>query len=550
MRSLGCVLVFLALAQVINLTAAFFITFLIVMLIMGIDSRVSIILFIFCLAACPVLLAVNSNNRASQMAVWSFYFLAIGLFIQVVRYGKEKWAVSRLEDRMDERLIDEDETSESFMTGVKAVDQAMAFLKENLFSAIGYMIIATFAGNFINYLFNVTSGRLLGRDAYGEFAALLSILMILTVPINSLQAMVAKMVAQFHFVDDQASIREIVVSCLKICIIAAGAAVLIFLVLSRPIAGFLHISQVTPVIVCGLTIAITLLAPVFSGAIQGFQMFIMLGSLFLAYAAVRFVFGWVFIKLGWGVSGAILGGTVSSILMIVVSAFVIRGVFLQERQAKKTRLRGIGRSYLPFILSNGILILLVSLDLVIVKRKFPSSIAGDYACAAFIGKIILYFPSSVGIVIFPKLVEAHVAGEDTRGLLSKGILIVFAGSLLLSAIFLSFPRFTITLLYGAEFIGATSILWIICLAMSGYTVVSILIYYFLATEENRFLLVSLTTCAVLGITAMYIFASTSFQVALFQFFASILFIGASFLRLGGRIFGRRESVADKETPAL
>ena len=70
--------------------------------------------------------------------------------------------------------------------------------------------------------------------------------------------------------------------------------------------------------------------------------------------------------------------------------------------------------------------------------------------------------------------------------------------------------------------------------MSGYTVVNMFIYYFLATEEHRFLLVSLTASAVLGIGAMYLFASSFFQVALIQFILSIALIAACFLRVYGR----------------
>jgi O-antigen/teichoic acid export membrane protein len=243
--------------------------------------------------------------------------------------------------------------------------------------------------------------------------------------------------------------------------------------------------------------------------------------------------------MGWGVSGALLGGALGSMIVLVISVYVIRGVFTRERSDKRLRLRDIGRSYLPFIISNSIFFLLVSIDTIIAKRKFSASIAGDYASAAFLGKIILYFPSSVGIVLFPKLVEAHVTGEDTRRLLRMGILIVLTGSLAISAFFIAFPRFTVTTLYGEEYIGAASILWILSLAMSGYTVVGMFMYFFLATEETRFLIIALTACAVPGILAMYFVASTSFQVALVELIISVLFVTAAFLRVGMMGDGRR-----------
>ena len=546
-RSLLCAASFLVLALVVSLTAAFFITFALVMLLMGLDIRISIVPFMICLAVCPILLAVDRNSGAGTAAVWAYYFLAIALAVQLVRYGWDEWAARRLDKSTDthsaDRRILPAEDKNDTATGVARIGEAASFLRENLFSAIGYMVLATFAGNFLNYLFNVMAGRILGHDLYGEFAALLSVFIIVTVPITSLQAMVAKKVAEFRLADDAGGIREVTVRCLQVCLIAAVVVALVFLVFARSLAGFLHISSLLPVIACGLAVAINIPQPVFYGAIQGFQLFIWLGSLFLGYTVGRFVFGWLFMEMGWEVSGALLGGALSSALTFALSVYVIRGVFRAERPGKRLRLRDLGRSYLPFIISNSIFYLLVSIDTVIAKRKFSSSIAGDYASAAFLGKIILYFPSSVGIVIFPKLVEAHVSRGDTRRLLRMGILIVLTGSLAISLVFIAFPRFTITTLYGEEYIGAASILWILSLAMSGYTVVGMFLYYFLATDETRFLIVALTACAIPGLLAMYFLASTFFQLALVQLVISLSFVVIASLRIGRMSAGRRNEVA-------
>jgi O-antigen/teichoic acid export membrane protein len=520
--SLVCTAFFAVLAFFINFTAAFFLAFTLVMLLTRLDNRISIVLAMFNMAVCPVLLAVGRKNDAGLIAVWAFYFLSIGVFLQLTEFWKEKWKSGRAGNiHMDGEIQGEMKTS--------VMKRAAVFLRENLISAIGYMIAATFAANFLNYLFNVISGRLLGPDGYGEFAALLSIFMILTVPTNSLQAMVAKKIAEYQQTDNMQAMREIAIKCLQICLTTAVIALVVFLVLGRPISKFLHIEHVTPIIACGITVAVTILAPVFYGVVQGLQLFIWLGSIMMAYAAGRFIFGWAFIKLGGGVSGALLGGAISSVLVILIAAWVIRRIFSQEHSAQQIRMRDIGRSFLPFIISGALFLILISADQIIVKRKFSSSIAGDYACAAFIGKIILYFPSSVAIVLFPKFVETHIAGGDIRGLLRRGIYIVMLGSLTLSAFFIAFPKFTVTKLYGAEFVGAASILWVICLAMSSYTIMNMFIYYFLAVEKTGFLLVSLIACVLLGIGAMYLFAVTSFQVALIQFVVGSLFVVAAFI---------------------
>ena len=534
-RTLVCVLTFLVLALLVDLTAACFLTFALVMLLMGLDSRISIVLFMLCLAACAVLLAMDRSERAGQVAVWSYYFLAIGVTCGLVDYGRGKWTEIR--------------RARGEAAETRPESRAGSFLRDNFLSAVGYMIIATFAANFLNYLFNVTAGRLLGRDAYSEFAALLSIFMIITLPTTSLQAMLAKKITEFRMVDDEGSIHEITIRCLQISLIVAAAVALVFLVFNGLLASYLHISGATPVLICGLAMALAVLIPAFYGVFQGYQWFILLGSVFFAYSAGRFVLGWFFIKIGWGVSGALLGGALSSIFVLAISVFVTREILFRRKTAERIRLWEIAKSYMPFILSNGIFLLLVSIDAVIAKRKFSSDIAGDYACAAFLGKMILYFPSSVGVVIFPKLVEAHVARRDTRRLLWKGLLVVLAGSATLSAIFIAFPDFIITKLYGIEFIGAASILWMICLAMSVFTLVGMFIYYFLATEETRFLLMVLTVFTLGGIAAMYIAAATIFQIAMIEFITGTCMLAVFFFRLLRMDDGRGEPAVEEGPPA-
>ena len=100
-RSLACVVVFLVLALVVNLTAAFFLTFALVMLLMGLDSRISIVMFIVTLAACAILLVINRSDDAGQVAVRAFYFLAIGVIVQLVSYSRERLAFGRLDGETD-----------------------------------------------------------------------------------------------------------------------------------------------------------------------------------------------------------------------------------------------------------------------------------------------------------------------------------------------------------------------------------------------------------------------------------------------------------------
>jgi len=83
-RSLAVAAVFILGLFLIGLTPAFFISFFLLFLLMGFDSRVPLGLALLCLLACPFLLIFNSEQGAEQLAIWVFGFLVIGIILQFV----------------------------------------------------------------------------------------------------------------------------------------------------------------------------------------------------------------------------------------------------------------------------------------------------------------------------------------------------------------------------------------------------------------------------------------------------------------------------------
>jgi len=71
----------------------FFFGFIMAIIYWGMDSRVSIALALLCLVSIPVLLTLFNKNIlfqgemwAEQVAVWAYYFLAIGVVRQIFEY--------------------------------------------------------------------------------------------------------------------------------------------------------------------------------------------------------------------------------------------------------------------------------------------------------------------------------------------------------------------------------------------------------------------------------------------------------------------------------
>lgn len=100
---LGIVLIILVLLKLylnFSFESTFFLLFIAVMFIYRLDSRVSIAFGLACLICCPLLLILFNQNimltgeyYAEKFAVFAYYFLCIGVVIQIIEYirgGKKR----------------------------------------------------------------------------------------------------------------------------------------------------------------------------------------------------------------------------------------------------------------------------------------------------------------------------------------------------------------------------------------------------------------------------------------------------------------------------
>jgi hypothetical protein len=88
-KSLIVLTVFIILTIFVSLTAAFFWSFFLAFLIMRLDSRVPIAFALACLIVCPFLLIFHYQLYAEQFAIWAYYFLVIGVILQIVEFVHE-----------------------------------------------------------------------------------------------------------------------------------------------------------------------------------------------------------------------------------------------------------------------------------------------------------------------------------------------------------------------------------------------------------------------------------------------------------------------------
>ena len=142
------------------------------------------------------------------------------------------------------------------------------------------------------------------------------------------------------------------------------------------------------------------------------------------------------------------------------------------------------------ILISTILLTLISyIDIVLVKHFFSSENTGYFSAASQIGRIILFFPGAIGIVIFTRLSEKFEKKESLRGTFLKSFLILLFTSIFFLLLYFFFPELITRIMYGSSFIIATSkliLLYGLFMTIIGF--INLQVLYFISVKKFWYLI--------------------------------------------------------------
>jgi len=373
------------------------------------------------------------------------------------------------------------------------------------------LMFVTQIGNAFNYFFQFAMVRLLPVKAWAEFGSLLSFLLIVAASSSVILSVVCKYVSQFKANNEDVKIKVFVLNSAK-TVIAFSLTVCIAIFISRGfIAGYLNMSDTRPIVILSFIIFFSFLYPVFFGAAQGLQKFFYIGITSLIPSFLKFSTGILLVYLGFGLVGALGGYLMASFFMVIIPAIPMFAYFKKKGDVCEKHTKEILKYILPVALATQTFAVINYIDVFMVKHYLIKEEAGLYAALTVLGRIILFFPGPVGIVLFPKVAEAYTLKKDTTHLLAKGLLVTFLICFPGVVIFYFFPELMIKILCGAKYIYGANLLIYFGLAMLFYALTTIMMMYNLACHHTKFIY-TFVVGAVLQVCLIGVFHETAGQV--------------------------------------
>jgi O-antigen/teichoic acid export membrane protein len=359
---------------------------------------------------------------------------------------------------------------------------------KDLIQAGGILFIASGFGNLCNLLFWLFMVRKLNPVEYGILNTLFSLFMILSLPAGTLQTVITKFVAQLYALGKFAQIKYFITHFSKRVFLIAIFFLALFVLFSPAIASFLRISSVWLILVTGVVLFISIVSPLTLGVLQGAQRFLAMSVNSILNSVLRLTLGIALVAAGFKAMGALVGFGMATVLTLAISFFQIpREVLIARTDAPaQLKMNSVYRYSLPVFFSLLCWMILTNVDVILVKHFFSPLEAGFYSIAQMAGKIILFLPGVVSVILFPKMSEAFSQQKSSLNLLKKGLAITSFLCATASILCVLYPDLVLRILTKRQDAEAIKLIVPFCVAMTFYALVNLFIFYNLAIQRFRF----------------------------------------------------------------
>lgn len=417
------------------------------------------------------------------------------------------------------------------------VNLRLSLVRDSFVSQTGFLLIASLIGYIFGYLYLIFMGRTLSQENFGIFGALVAIFYIAGLLGQALREAIARRIAEIKArASESAAIGTYVKFGGKLCLLCLLPA-LFFILGYRNIASFFHISSAGLILVLGFSLSTALTLEVILGLLQGLQKFMGLGIIGnLVSQGLKLLMGIAFVWVGWdlyGAVGALLGST---FIAIVVGLIFIRRQLTLGISSKTKYSPRLYPILIPTLILAVFIAMPTSIDVMLVTHFFSAGKAGLYNATATLGKVIIFLPMAVSLVLLPKATENHTLGLSSKNMLRKSLLIALFLSGVLVLAYWVFPDLIVKVFFGEAYIEAGNLIGWYGLAMLLFSLNFVLVHYSLAIRNLRLMLLAdfITLAQVVAIALMH---QSLTQIILILLFGNlvILLFSSSFLIVSKRL---------------
>lgn len=387
-----------------------------------------------------------------------------------------------------------------------------------LFSGSLIMVFGSNAINFLNYIYHLIIGRLLGPAFYGELASLISTIGLLGIIPGSLSLVIIKYVSSAKNENEVA----ILAGWLKHKILLASLLFFVGIIVVSPfILSFLHINKISYILLIAISSLFSIQSLLNRSILQGLLKFKEMVLSVLLENSAKLLISVVLVYLGFRVGGAVLAFATASLLGWYITNFYLK--IAKGKDNFTLNFKPMLLFTIPVLVQSFATTSLYSSDVILVKHFFSSHEAGIYASLSTLGKIIFFGTGPIGSVMFPLVSQRKARQQSYKkififsflgtGILASGVLLIYW----------LFPELAIRLLYGGAYIEAKNLLVWFGIFISLFTLAFLLVNYCLSLGKTTVVIFP-AVAAIAQVIAIFFFHETIFTVILISIIVTALLL--------------------------
>ncbi|OLT62971.1 hypothetical protein [Moorena bouillonii] len=143
------------------------------------------------------------------------------------------------------------------------------------------------------------------------------------------------------------------------------------------------------------------------------------------------------------------------------------------------------------LLGLGAFALIANMDALVVKRLFDPDVAGNYGPVVTLGKINLFVPLAMGLVLFPKVTQRQALGQNPQPILFLSLAVTILPGLIVTALYFLYPGLIVETIFTDSYRNPGQLLGLVGLATTLFAGVNIWLNYALSLDRATFVYVLL-----------------------------------------------------------
>ncbi|MCX8159003.1 MAG: oligosaccharide flippase family protein [Candidatus Pacearchaeota archaeon] len=398
----------------------------------------------------------------------------------------------------------------------------MVKFSKELFKGSLILLITFNLYNILNFFFQFSMARLLTIVEYGILATLFSFIYILNLFSESIQTIITK---YSSIEEDKGKLKNIIKKSLKKALKISSIFFLIYVFIAIPLSYLLKMDYFL-LFLNGLMIFAVFILPVPRGIMQGKKRFYSIGLNLISESVIKLGFSILLVILGWKVYGALTATILGFLLAFLFSFFSLRDIFFSQEKPSQTE--GIYQYTKPVFVVLLSLTIFFSIDVIIAKIVFSEQLAGSYAVASILAKIIFIGTNPISKAMFSISSENSGKKKKQENLLFNSILILIACIVVILFAYYFFPDFIVRIFSGKVLSEASSILFYLAIAFSLLSISNLFILYGLSLGKikNYFVFISFP---IIEAILLFVFSSNLFQFSIALVMSSAIFLWGSII---------------------